>query len=403
MYYSVIGILALLILVILNYDVILKKNKYQEPSVQSSYRLFLFSIMAYYITDILWGVFDYLKLAKALYIDTLFYFIAMAIGVLLWTRYAVAYLNRKNIFSRLLSYSGIAFFAVVTVLTVANIFAPVMFYVDEESIYHPCTSRYIILIIQIIVLFLTFAYALFVFFVTKGKTRKRHLTISLFGLIMLIFIFIQIFNPYLPLYAMGYFVGSCLLHSFVIGDEKAAYRKELETSLKREAKQLSELTVAWSAAYTDAMTGAKSKLAFLQKSDELDKGIDTGEIKEMAIALFDMNGLKIINDTYGHETGDEYIKEAFKTICGHFDHSPVYRTGGDEFVAILQGRDYDDRYNILKRFNKEMEENQKKGKVVVSVGIADYTPGVDNSCKRIFDRADHNMYKRKDELKNMRY
>lgn len=53
------------------------------------------------------------------------------------------------------------------------------------------------LIIQIIVLFLTFAYALFVFFVTKGKTRKGHLTISLFGLIMPIFIFIQIFNPYL--------------------------------------------------------------------------------------------------------------------------------------------------------------------------------------------------------------
>ena len=399
MYYSAIGILSLFILIILNYEVLLRKSTNKKAYPQKSYRLFLFSIIAYYITDILWGIFDNYHLTTALFIDTELYFIAMAIGILFWTRYVVAYLHEKNVFGTFLRYAGIAFFGGVTILVFINIFVPVMFRIDENGTYVASAARYVVLIIQIILLFLSSAYALAISLKSKGSKRQRHLTIGLFGLIMLVFIFIQLFYPYLPLYAMGYLTGSCLLHTFVIGNEKASYRKELEEALKKEEKQTKELQTAWKAAYTDALTGAKSKLAFLEISDQLDRGIEDGSIKEMAIALFDVNNLKLINDTYGHDTGDDYIKKAFAIICECFDHSPVFRTGGDEFVAVLRGRDYENRRQLLAQFNRKIESNQAGGDVVISIGIADYIPGDDNSCKRIFDRADALMYERKQALK----
>ena len=284
-------------------------------------------------------------------------------------------------------------------MTAINIFVPVMFRIDQDGNYVTTAGRYIILITQIILLLLSSIYATVITVKTKGSIKQRHMAIAFFGIIMLVFIFIQLFKPDLPLYAMGYLTGSCLLHSFVIGGEKASYRKELEAALKRENEQLKELQTAWNAAYTDAMTGAKSKLAFLEESDRLDKGIADGTIQKMAIALFDVNGLKIVNDTFGHDTGDEYIKKAFKIICKHFEHSPVFRTGGDEFVAVLEGDDYCDRQELVDSFNREVERNKRHGDVVISVGVADYEHGNDNSCKRIFDRADALMYKRKQELK----
>ena len=399
MYYSAIGILSLFILVILNNEVLFKKNIGKKAYLQKSYRLFLLSIIAYYITDILWGIFDNFHLRTALFIDTELYFIAMAIGILFWTRYVDAYLHKENRFGTVLRYAGTAFFGAVGILVFINIFAPVLFRIDEKGTYVASAARYVVLIIQIILLFFSSAYALAISFKSKGSKRQRHLTIGLFGLIMLIFIFIQIFYPYLPLYAMGYLMGSCLLHTFVIGSEKASYRKELEEALKNEEKQSRELQKAWNAAYTDALTGAKSKLAFLEISDQLDKEIEDGSIKEMAIALFDVNSLKRINDTYGHDKGDEYIKKAFLIICNCFEHSPVFRTGGDEFVAVLRDRDYENRHQLQAQFNRKIENNLASGDVVISIGIADYIPGDDNSCKRILDRADALMYERKQALK----
>jgi GGDEF domain-containing protein len=53
--------------------------------------------------------------------------------------------------------------------------------------------------------------------------------------------------------------------------------------------------------------------------------------------MFDLNDLKHINDRYGHERGDEYIVNCCRLICQVFKHSPVFRIGGDEFVALLRG------------------------------------------------------------------
>ena len=84
-----------------------------------------------------------------------------------------------------------------------------------------------------------------------------------------------------------------------------------------------------------------------------------------------------------------------------FKKSPVYRVGGDEFVVFLEQEDYENREKLLAAFNEAVEENRQHDAVVVAAGIAEYVPGQDNSCKRIFDRADEAMYERKHALKNI--
>jgi len=88
-------------------------------------------------------------------------------------------------------------------------------------------------------------------------------------------------------------------------------------------------------ANTDPLTGVKSKHAFLIHEQELDQKIQSESGIEFAIVICDVNGLKHLNDTMGHKAGDAYIREACTLVCECFQHSPVFRIGGDEFVITL--------------------------------------------------------------------
>ena len=105
------------------------------------------------------------------------------------------------------------------------------------------------------------------------------------------------------------------------------------------------------------------------------------------------------NGTKGHEAGDTYIKNSCHIICEYFRHSPVYRIGGDEFVAFLEGEDFVNREAILADFNKQMEENIGTNDVVISCGIDIFQLDSEDSFFKLFERADRKMYERKRKLK----
>jgi diguanylate cyclase (GGDEF)-like protein len=399
MYYSLIGLLALLTLVITNYDVLFIRRNAGITRVHKIYRLFLISVILYYVSDILWGAFEALSMIEFLYADTEIYFLAMALGILFWTKYVTAYLQNNNGFRRFLRYSGNVFFAGVTTATFINLVSPVMFYFDHDGVYHPGPARYVTLIVQITLLFLTSVYVLFVYSKSGNQVKCRYLIVGLSGLIMLLFIFIQIFYPYLPLYAIGYMLSCCLLRTMVVENEREEYRMELEVALHRERQHIKELDTAWRLAYTDSLTGAKSPLAFSEMVAQYDEVISRGNPENFAVLVFDVNGLKHINDTLGHATGDEYIVSAFRIISNVFVHSSVYRVGGDEFVSILEKEDYSKKNDLMDMFNYQIEKNIENGSVVIAAGMADYIHGTDNSFKRVFQRADRMMYERKKELK----
>lgn len=234
MYYSSIGLLATLILLIENQDILLHPNDGFDKPAWKVYRQFLAAILVYYVTDMLWGVLESAKHAQLLFVDTSVYFVAMAVSVALWTRYIVTYLDQRGPFETLLLNAGRAIAVVVAFLTVANVFFPVIFTIDDACVYQPLGIRNIILISQIVLLFLVTGFALSSLLRrgSTGEKRRRYRTLALFGLIVGLCLIAQLLYPFLPMYAIGYLLGTCLLRAFIIGDEKEAYRRDLEEATK---------------------------------------------------------------------------------------------------------------------------------------------------------------------------
>ena len=170
---------------------------------------------------------------------------------------------------------------------------------------------------------------------------------------------------------------------------------------KWETKAVAERDAARETAFKDPMTGAKSKTAYLQREKEINTAIEEETQEKFAVVVCDVNGLKKINDTLGHKAGDEYIKKAFHMICDIFQHSPVYRIGGDEFVIILTGRDYVIRKELVLTLHDRSVTHIGSGGVVVSGGLSEFMPGEDKSYHAVFERADSLMYDEKQLLKGL--
>lgn len=111
-------------------------------------------------------------------------------------------------------------------------------------------------------------------------------------------------------------------------------------------------------AYRDGLTGVKNKTAYQETIARLEEKTRTGK-PEFAMVVFDVNNLKQVNDTMGHDFGDILIIESCKLICKVFKRSPVYRIGGDEFVAILENGDYEHYNELLERFQEALNDYNK--------------------------------------------
>ena len=166
--------------------------------------------------------------------------------------------------------------------------------------------------------------------------------------------------------------------------------------LKDKEKQIGRISKE---AYRDPLTKVGNKAAYIQKSEELDKTIADGTAK-FAIIMIDINNLKKVNDECGHKTGDSYIQGCCRIICNICKHSPVYRVGGDEFVVIMQGADYEKRCdlyeNIEDAFFESYNDESKKQyeRYSASAGMTEYTDG-DKTVDFVFKRADKKMYENK--------
>ena len=542
-YYSTIGILALLILLIENQDILLNLNESFSVRAWKVYRKYLFVIIVYYLTDITWGILESYKLSALLFADTTVYFIAMAAGVMYWTKYTVTYLEEERyLFGRFLLHSGRIFALCVTILSVVNLFTPVLFTVDQDCVYKALNIRYVILGIQILLLLLISAYT----FTSIARKRhaagkwKKYRTLGLFGLLMAAFLTAQLWYPYLPLYAIAYLLGTCLLRAAVIGDEKEEYRTMLQEADRRMEQRLAEeraleehtaftrisalggeylsiyivdpetehyheysantayksfglpaegedffnltralsrslvyrkdlkrfmhaftrenvlseieraglfvltyrlviqekpvyvqlkcamveeaegrrlivgindvdaqvkqeqeyekrLIQAEEKAMIDALTGVKSKYAYMEAEAQLDHQIETQSQPPFAVVVLDVNDLKKVNDTSGHQVGDQYLREASRMICQTFKHSPVFRVGGDEFAVIAQGHDYEHIDQLIRGIEELNRESTRAGGAVVACGMARFTD--DTSVASVFRRADMDMYANKQRLK----
>ena len=176
-----------------------------------------------------------------------------------------------------------------------------------------------------------------------------------------------------------------------------------EEDVKREKEHLEAITLANETARRDSLTGTRNKTAYQEYEKQLQKEIDEKTDMPFGIIVCDLNDLKLINDTQGHKAGDDYIRTACRVICKIFDHSPVFRVGGDEFAVILKNKDYTAHETLIDSFKKQIEENVRMGSgPVIALGEAEYKPGDDLTVEDIFKRADARMYEDKARLKELK-
>ena len=160
--------------------------------------------------------------------------------------------------------------------------------------------------------------------------------------------------------------------------------------------------------FVDALTAAQNKGAFAAAIEVLQGQIDEAETKpRFAIGVFDCDNLKVINDQYGHDKGDVYLKNACSLICRVFQKSPVYRIGGDEFAVILQDEDYQNREILEEQFAKAGREICAAAmncweEVHVAMGIAVFDERSDQYVIDTVRRADKIMYANKCARKDTR-
>lgn len=170
---------------------------------------------------------------------------------------------------------------------------------------------------------------------------------------------------------------------------------------KGDVQRMSDL------AQKDALTGIRNRTAYEKEIEKTDRELAVGR-DEFGIAMIDLNFLKRLNDTYGHEQGNEAIKKLCFIVCHVFEHSPVFRIGGDEFVVVLKGDDFRNRDALLLEFNGQLARLQTEAdlqpweRVSAAVGIAAYDKTVDSSANDVVKRADTMMYERKKAMKALR-
>ncbi len=173
-----------------------------------------------------------------------------------------------------------------------------------------------------------------------------------------------------------------------------------ERDIRDKERQIGQLSIE---SYKDALTGVGNKAAYIKKAEELNRGIEEHDA-EFAIVMVDMNDLKLVNDNHGHKAGDTYIRGCCHMICEVFKHSPVYRIGGDEFVAILTGADYSNRRELFEQIRTDFEKSYAQTDVdpwlrfSAAVGMAENASD-DMTADFVFKRADKAMYEHKMKFK----
>ena len=172
---------------------------------------------------------------------------------------------------------------------------------------------------------------------------------------------------------------------------------QLRNQIQNTQKEIKEFIIyTKKQAYIDALSRIGNRAAYHERLKQIT--LDS----QLAVIVFDINGLKYINDIYGHEYGDKAIIGAASICKSIFDVDNIYRIGGDEFVVVLTDKPKEEVLKLYDSFGQTaIAYNQKEAlpfDLYISRGIAFFDRKVDRTYTDVFNRADEEMYKRKKEF-----
>lgn len=171
----------------------------------------------------------------------------------------------------------------------------------------------------------------------------------------------------------------------------ASLRDITELALQRE--ELSALS------FTDCLTGLYNRRGFLTLAgDQLKMAYRNG--RSLALIYLDLDGLKRINDTYGHTTGDQALVAMAQLLRQAFRETDIKaRLGGDEFVVLAVDTNKNGALKLITRLEKSILAFNQSGKLTfqlsVSLGVSHFTPQQPTTLDELLERADAELYQHK--------
>ena len=253
-----------------------------------------------------------------------------------------------------------------------------MLVIDDQNHYShgPLYTVYILVYLLVIILMAAQ-------FLSYGKSYRRQNRASLYSVLLLVIVGIGIQELLGSEYRTAYIaltMGVTLM--FIHYSE--FYQMHADEHIRQQYTQL----------MTDALTGVLSRHAYMKA---LERYADPAEIPgDLAAFSIDINGLKTVNDTIGHEAGDELITGAARCIAKVFTGGECFRTGGDEFIVLTRMEKEQADAALLRL---EQETASWTGTLVKSLNLAaGYAlvgehPGI--TAEKLVIEADHAMYARK--------
>ena len=179
------------------------------------------------------------------------------------------------------------------------------------------------------------------------------------------------------------------------------YQKVLESAVEKRTRELNDINVKLEIlATTDSLTGVNNRRSFYESSSPMIR-YSRRENKKLAVLMIDIDKFKMINDVYGHSTGDEVIKAMAKRAESTLRKSDIFgRLGGEEFAAVLPNTSERGALKAAENIRFEIENleirNLKKEiiKFTVSIGVT-MLHSDDPDLDTLLHRADLALYEAK--------
>lgn len=150
-------------------------------------------------------------------------------------------------------------------------------------------------------------------------------------------------------------------------------------------------------AFTDALTGLPNR----RKMDEV-LAIWSSEGRLFSMLVLDIDHFKLVNDTYGHQRGDEVLKKLADTLLTVIrENDYCFRYGGEEFVLLLDDTNASKAYAMAEKIRRTIEKTEliSEKTITVSLGVSEF-PAHSNSIQALFELADRALYQSKSGGRN---
>lgn len=334
------------------------------------FRLIIFATLSMLILEIFSWVYDSQPGDLSRFLHYLFNFTFIAFNtvvVSLWASYIdyLVYEDKKRLTKRLYYlYPTI----ILVVLSIINIFEPILFVIDSSNEYHRLPFMWVSLTMTSII----YIYVLAIVF----KRRETLSNSLVFG--VMLFLLIPMLSSLLQLFFYGLFLiwpstAVALIFSYLI----------FETT----------------SASTDFLTGAASRN---RAEDYITNHIN--KRKKFSVIMIDIDDFKILNDTYGHHIGDKSLIEMSKILRKVFNEKAVVsRFGGDEFLIVTEVTSEGTIQFLKQEIFRHLRasENKHIRTMSFSYGVSCCLDPSKFTTEEIMIEADNNMYLDKAINKNL--